>query len=127
MTFLKPGDVIVCAIKENRLVNAYSDFDYLKQFEIIATVGGGYYIYIRDYDGIKGGFVLDAMACKKMNILPSFIGEQTIHITPNYVFKVKEFLDGMKCDRCGDFCHQAQPNQPNDVFVCYSCRTNPYR
>lgn len=32
--------------------------------------------------------------------------------------------DGATCKRCEDFNEFAEPNQPDDTFLCYRCRHN---
>ncbi len=47
-------------------------------------------------------------------------------ININYT-KIKREPDGLSCRRCKDFVHMAESNCDDGTFVCYLCRSNPYR
>ena len=32
-------------------------------------------------------------------------------------------VDGMNCDKCKNYIQYASANQPNNTFICYSCRS----
>lgn len=32
---------------------------------------------------------------------------------------------GIICSKCNEFFQFSEPNQPNNSFICYSCRTYP--
>jgi hypothetical protein len=126
-SYLSPGDIVVCRVREDKIVSAYSDFDGLKEFQILAEDGLEYVVHVKQYDLVKDCYILDPSKAKKLKILNQFIGENVFNITRNYIYKIKEKIDGMNCNRCKDFCSQAQSNCEDGSFTCYSCRQNPYR
>jgi hypothetical protein len=41
--------------------------------------------------------------------------------------KVKAHSGGCRCKGCQIFNEYAEPNQEDNSFICYSCKTNPMR
>lgn len=36
-------------------------------------------------------------------------------------------IDGMFCKKCQSFIQYAEPNQPDGLMICYTCRVSPYK
>ena len=124
---LKQGDRVSCKIKAGNIVKSDDDYDTISTFEIVATDNEGYYLYVPDHIYLQGGITADTVWCQRLNIEPRFIGDKIIYIEEKQVFRVAYQIDGKRCNRCQDFFTMAEANQPNDGFLCYSCRFNPYR
>lgn len=127
MVRLKAGDRVECRVKAGNIVNAYDDYDIIYTFEIVTPDDEGYYLYIPHHIYLQGGSTLDATRCRRLGIELRFAGEKISYISEGQVFRVVSQMDGRKCDRCEDFFAMARSNQPDDGFLCYSCRFNPYR
>lgn len=128
MTKLKPGDRIVCRLKENAIVNPYnSDYDELKSFDIIASDNLGYLLYVPPYTFIKGSVRADSLFLKQYKLDKKYLGDLMVYIGEGFVYKIKSRLDGCMCVKCKDFYYQASPNQENGTLICWSCRSDPYR
>jgi hypothetical protein len=126
MVHLKPGDKISCHIKDNIIVASHKEYDEARTFEIVAVGDYGYYLFVPEYLCILNTINIDAHRCKHMDINPRFLGEQMIHITESMVHQVVRLMDGACCCICQEFCSMAAANQENGLFVCWSCRRNPY-
>lgn len=127
MTKLKPGDTVECRIKSSAIVSPYHSYDEIKSFEVVAVDNGGCYLYVPHYYLVKGGLPLDAHRAKTLGISKKFLGETIIFISENLISNVREGMDGMPCKICGEFCQFAVANQEDNTFICFSCRSNPYR
>lgn len=127
MLALKPGDRVNCKIKDNKIVNAYDDFDNIKTFEVIAVSENGYILFVPQYVFIGDSIIVNAYRCNIMNINLRFLNEQMVYIHEKNVFELSEKLDGFICDVCQEFVSMASVNQEGGTFVCWSCRQHPYR
>ena len=127
MAKLKAGDLGSCAVKDGVIVNSYSDFNDVLDFQIIATVEyGGYYIYVPHYIFIKNTVKLDKYTAKKKGIDSRYVDENFIFIAETEIYKIKKVLDGCYCCKCDKFYDKSEPNQPDGTLICWSCRTYPY-
>ncbi len=121
---LKPGDRVICKLGSGKVISAYSnEWDEKYTFEIVAFDNKGYYIYVPHYICVKGGLTVNTYNCKSYGIAPKFVGETILYITDNQIISVASKADGLVCDKCREFCAQAETEE--DVFVCWSCRTYP--
>lgn len=127
MVSLKAGDRVNCRVKSGSIVSAYNDYDEIRTFEIVATDGEGYYVFVPWYLPITGGTLLDASRARRLNIASRFIGERICYISAGQIARIAYQMDGRKCDRCGEFYMMAEPNQPDGSFLCWACKNNPYR
>lgn len=128
MVKLKPGDQILCRLKNDTIVNPYdSDFDSVKSFNIIGVDDCGYYLFIPPYTFVKGSVKADFVFVKQNKLNKKYLGDEILYIDERYVYKIKSQLDGYVCYRCKDFFHQATTNQENGSFICWSCRNDEYR
>jgi hypothetical protein len=127
MVKLKPGDRVDVRIKASVIVGPYKDYDEIRTFEIIATDKFGYYLYVPDYVALKHTQKADKYQCNQLHIDYKFLDVIFIYIHGNMVCRISSILDGMTCAHCKEFKSMAEPNQPDDKFLCYDCRFNPYR
>jgi len=127
MTKLKPGDRVDCRVKASTIVSPYKSYDEIQTFEIVAIDNQGYYLYVPHYYSLKGTTVANSYRCKQLGIDKKFLDENILYIQGNMVAHVHEKMDGLSCCICREFYRYAEPNQPNDTLICYSCRQNPYR
>lgn len=126
MAKLKYGDYIECKIKDAVIVSAYAEYDSTKTFEILATDGWGYYIYIPNYFFIQKSLKVDRSFCAKYSIDFKYINEKYIHIAESCVYQITFISDGKACERCRQFTPMAAGNQEDGSFLCFICRTSPY-
>lgn len=128
MTKLKPGDCVICRLKDKVIVNPYSsDYDELKTFDIIASDSLGYYLYIPPYTFLKGTVRVDFALLKTLAIDKKYLNDSILYIDSGLIYKVRHLMDGCACSVCKDFYYQAEPNQENGTMICWSCRNDPYR
>lgn len=125
MTTLKPGDLVSCRVKDGRVVLAYADYDSEKTFEILASVSGGYFIYLPEYLNLYGGTKIDSKEIKSLEIGRQFLGGTMFYLTSTMICRVVSTLDGCHCAECEEFFKYAVPNQEDGTLVCYSCRRYP--
>lgn len=125
---LNPGDKIDCLIKNSSIVSPYSnDYDNILTFEIIAKDNNGYFIYIPHYIYINNSIKIDSLLASQLNINSKFINEYLMFIKSSLIYNVKSVVDGVHCANCKEFFYMAEPNQPNNTLICWSCKSNPYR
>lgn len=128
MTNLKPGDRVVCRIRNSEIVGPYSqDYEYTKTFEIVGTDDLGYYIYVPPYLYLRGVLRIDNYNYKRLNINKKYIGDDVLYIIEGLIAGVDMILDGKSCNKCHEFCSKAVANQADGSFLCWSCRNNMYR
>lgn len=127
MEDLNIGDEVIVHIRDAVIVNPHDNFDKIKSLQIIAKDESGYYLYVPAHIHLKTSAIVTHHYCSKLEIDPIFLGDQFVYITHGFVVRVHRILDGMICDHCGEFFHLAGVNQPDEGFICYSCRVNPYR
>lgn len=125
---LKPGDKVSCKIKNNNIVGCYeSDYEETINLEIVGVEEGGYYLHIPIYRLIINCFVLTPDLAKKHSINKKYMGEKIKYISPYNISNIIEVLDGTCCTKCAEFIRFAEPNNQDGSFICWSCKTNPYR
>lgn len=128
MVKLKPGDRVSCRLKEGMIVNPYrSDFDDIKTFDIIASDSVGYYLFIPPYTYIKGSEKVDSFLLKKEKFSKKYLGDEVVYINESLIYKIISQMDGSVCSHCREFSYKAAPNQEDGTFLCYLCKTDPYR
>lgn len=127
MVKLKPGDRVDCCVSKATVVSPYRDHDEIITFEIVAIDKYGYYLYVPPYRLLKNTFKADKYQCRHLDIEPRFTDTDILYIDENLIRSVHSVLDGMKCAKCKEFTPMAESNQENETFICWSCRTNPYR
>lgn len=127
MVRLRAGDRVECRIRAGSIVGGYNEYDEIRTFEIVSSDSEGYYIFIPHYVPIMGGSILDNSRARRLNIASRFIGERVSYISDSQVARLVYEIDGRKCDRCQEFFMMAEPNQPGGIFLCWSCKLNPYR
>ena len=126
MASFSAGDRIYCRIKNNTIVNTYSDWDIEHIFEIISSYEEGYMIYIPVDLCINNTILISQCNIKKFNIDKRFIGSYTCYITDYKVSRIHSKLDGIRCSECECFCEMAIPDKDTNIFICWNCRTYPF-
>lgn len=125
MTKLKPGDRIVCCLKDGRFISPYSTHDEEKEFEIIALDFRGYFLYVPESYGLSGTSIVTSASLCALKIDKRFLGCPMIYVSQSMVYRIKEVLDGMTCSSCKEFYKYSEPNQENGTMVCWGCRAYP--
>jgi hypothetical protein len=123
---LKPGDRVSCKVKSCQVINAYADdWDDKFTFEVVSIDNRGYYIYIPHYIYIKGCLKVNEYNLKTYEINKRFIGENILYILENSIIQIEIKSDGLVCTRCKEFSALAECK--DSAFICWACRTYPYR
>ena len=123
MEKLNPGDVIVCCVKNNTIIDPrILLYDALKTFDIIAYDNWGYYLYVPHDLILNNTTKVDNSVIKRLSLDKKYFNDRIIHIDYNFVFKVKFKLDGCLCSICKKFYHQAVSNQEDGTLICWACR-----
>jgi len=125
MASLKPGDRVICRIQNAKIVSAYSTFDEVRTFEIIAVEDSGYFLYVPEYYNIGNSVEITDVSCKKLGLPKKYVGTYTTYILETQIERVHFILDGCICVECGEFYDMAEPNQENGTLICFSCRSYP--
>lgn len=60
---------------------------------------------------------------KKAWSVPSHYLKPALSAAPS----VQRSIGGASCKNCSDFVPYAEPNRPDGSFVCYLCRSDPFR
>jgi hypothetical protein len=88
-----------------------------------------YLCYVPSYERIPFGFQtfqISQRHVRHFEIEPKFIGDVGCFITAKMpIYKHIRTTPGEKCNKCGDWHDNAV--KLNDVFICHSCKNNPYR
>lgn len=129
MANVEPGDRIICCVKDAILVSPYSSWDEEVDLTVLALDDDskGCFVYVPDYVYLKGTTEINKYNIKALGILPKYVGCFCLYVSFANISRISRRLDGMNCSRCHDFCYQADSNQDDGSFICWSCRENPYR
>jgi len=128
MTSYHVSDDVICKIRDSHIVLADTpDYDETKKFQIISVFEGGYFIYVPSLMSLKDSVKLDYYNIKDYEISDRYIGSTVYFLTHRHIVRLYSRNVGMACNRCKEFAMMAEPNQPDDTFICYLCRFNPYR
>lgn len=131
----KPGDMVQVRIKDKQILNLNSkegnlisvkllaiELRYSKEYLVLLDVYQSYNIDIEDWSDSTGYDVIpDLSPYDKKDVCwvdQSLISTQ-MHINSS--------VDGCSCSKCNDFARMASPNQDDGTFICYGCRSNPWR
>ncbi len=124
-------DKIYCKIRGNSIVGADADkFDIQLLFEIIGKAESKYLILIPPYLSIKGTYTIKEEHISKFHTNPDFLDFRGMAVGADRIVKFTASSgsnDGMFCSKCQEFHSMAQSNQVNGEFICYQCRTDPWR
>ena len=127
MVKLNPGDVVVCLVKDNKIVNIYETlFDKKEEFAVISSFEGGHHLLVPAFSTLKHTIKIDNNLCKKFGIDIRFMGSDAVLITQYNVYLVKHKLDGMFCGKCNAFNKYAEANTDDKKFICWNCRKWPH-
>jgi hypothetical protein len=128
MVSLKEGDSVQCRIKNGAIVDSsVLDYEMIQSFEIVSFDLYGYYLFVPRYIYLSTSVTTDINRCKKLDIDLRFADEQIVYIFEGMICGNSK-RDGAKCARCTDFVLMAEPNQQDKkTFICFSCRSSPYR
>lgn len=124
---LQIGDVVNCKIYKEIVVDINSDYDFIKSFEVVQVDDSNCYLYVPQFSYVKDTFVIDSWSANQLNIDDKFIDEQILLIKKSWIVSIKQKIDGAFCKKCKEFFHQANSNMPDNSFLCFLCRTYPYR
>lgn len=129
MTKIKPGDQIICCVKEAKLVSPYSVWEEEVDLTVLALddENSGCFVYVPDYIYLKGTTEINTYNIKALGVPPKYVGCFCLYVSFSKISRVGRRLDGMICDRCKEFHYQADSNQENGGFLCFLCRTYRYR
>jgi hypothetical protein len=125
MTRLKPGDRIICKIKNSKIAHPQYSFDDEYVFEILVADDAGYYLHVPEYYNIKNMTEITQANYKKLDIPLKYVGSYVTYIFDTHVSSVHYILDGCMCAKCGEFYFYAAPNQENGTLICFTCRNYP--
>ena len=126
MVKLKPGDTVVCVLKDGRIVSSYTDSGEEKDFEIIALDLKGYFLYVPEYYNVSGTKKITPANSKSLKIDKRFMDCQMIYISDSLINHVKQVMDGLSCCVCKEFYKYSQANQEDGTLKCWRCRTYKY-
>jgi len=127
MSILKPGDRVVCKIKNSSIISTYaSDFDFKKTFEIVALDKVGYHVYIPHYIMLNNTLTVDCSKITRLGINKKFLDEEIAYITNENIASIEYVMDGAFCSRCNEFLSQASPDKDGNM-TCYACKNNRFR
>lgn len=123
MSDLRPGDAVVCRIREDEIINSYANYyEYEYIFNIISNYEDGYIIYVPSSIFLKDTIDITINNYKKYNADRKFIDSIGYYITDHKIASIYSRLDGCLCKICGDFSKFAKPNQMDETFICWCCR-----
>ena len=123
---LRPGDIVACAISSGAIVSAYSEYDEMRSFAIVAVHSGGYYLFVPHYIFLKDTINADQYRCKSFGIDKRYLNENIVLIQENMIAAIEQQTYGLHCKQCNELCCFAEQNQADGSFICYGCRQNRY-
>lgn len=127
----KVGDKAYCKIKGNSIIlSANHDFDIVLKFDIIGKDQSKYLLSVPSFYSIKNSWNIKEEHIDKFDANPNFLDTRAIAIPEDRIVKIQNGStkeDGMFCERCKEFQPMVEPNQDSGSFICFSCRSNPWR
>jgi hypothetical protein len=85
------------------------------------------YVPSEDAHGLHSAYKINAERAVSWGVHKKYVGELGVFIYCDDIAELKYHADGLICSRCGEFVGQAEPNQEDGSFKCYSCRNDPFR
>jgi hypothetical protein len=120
---ISPGDTVVCRIRNGIIIDTRDEeWENEAIFDIICIYGDGYLIYVPAGICLKDQITLTKENFIKFNADKKFIGSEIYYITDYRIVKVHSKIDGICCNKCGEFYRYAASNQDDGTFTCWSCR-----
>jgi len=123
---LKPGDTIICHVRDLQIISPYAEYYDSFTFEILSSDNTGYFVYVPDYIVLKGTTKIDKNNIRALGINKKFIGCFVVYVPDSVIVCVKTILDGEVCKECNEFYHQAEPNQEDGSMICWNCKNYPH-
>ena len=127
MSNLNSGDTISCRIKESVIVGPYESYDDTKSFIIVSKDEYGYYLFVPIYINLKDSVIADQYRCRKLQIDKKYLNENIVYVLHKNICSIDKRDEGLNCKSCNEFTRFAASNQCDGSFMCYNCRSNPYR
>ncbi len=133
MTDFCIGDQVVCRIFENAIISSMAlEWEEELIFEIIKVdPGNRYTIYIPSDIVIKDAIFLTASNLHYYELNKKFLDSYIYHILDLHILRMYRQQEGYLCARCSYEFPHAEINRLDEnghgIFVCFLCRTYPYR
>ena len=127
MGLYSPGDQVICRVKDNDIVNIYEtayEAEYI--FDIVSEYDQGWLVYVPLGMVLKSAMTVNIENFQKFGVHKKFIDSEVIYISEYKIAKLYSKLDGMFCEKCGEFYFMASANQDNGTLVCWICRHYKY-
>lgn len=125
---------VFCKIRGNTIVTAdHKQFDTQLPFKILGQDGNNnkYVAHVPKYFNIKNSFSINEEHLEKFNLTSKYLDERAVYIQEDKILRLEygnSRNDGMFCGRCQEFHSMAEANQEDGLtFICYQCRTDPWR
>ena len=124
----KIGDIVVCKITDNEIVEHYKqNFHSKEKFEIIGIDDNQYILYVPIDLRLKGSFEISDRYCQNAKIQKKFTGSKIIKVSDVHIHSLYRKSDGMICNKCNEFFPMANANQSDGTMICWQCSKYPYR
>lgn len=126
-------DKVFCKVRGNTIVSAVSgNYEAQLYFQIIGSDvnSSKYLIFIPVYYNIKGSLTIKEEHLDKFSVDSQYLDCKGITLMEDRMYTLKSIekgSDGIFCANCQQFFYMAEPNQTDGTFVCFQCRTNPWR
>lgn len=128
MSRLSPGDRILVNIRENRIVSMYDTIvEDKKVLDIAGVYDEGYWGFVPSAFFLKDTVYINKSNYKGFKLDKRFIDSEVIYINDYKIAAIVSRIDGMRCINCDDFCQYAESNREDGSFICYSCKSSPWR
>jgi hypothetical protein len=128
------NDIVVCKIKESKLVKSDEKYDDKISLKIIGikepTYGSTeYLVYVPEYETkrLNVEFRVSKSMVKDFKVDARFLDEFMTHIRASHVCSVDYKADGKNCGHCNEWVDGATGNQKDGSFWCRAFLLNPWR
>lgn len=124
----KPGDHVLCRIKDDKFITAYEPYDQEVKFLVLAPrhKETGYVIHVPGFIFLKNASPLGDKLSKLYNIHKKWIGSNISTIEEDNIFRVFTNQEGAICINCEEFIPYANADDQG-MTLCWLCKTYPYR
>jgi hypothetical protein len=112
-------DTFVTIIGMERSDPNPNNWIYLVSYNDQIDPSGSFELTDSDYQGYDSDYRFVAN-------LPKYNGKRSQWVDAERIYPMAKY-DGYNCAKCNDYARMAAPNQKDGTFICYSCRSNPWR
>ena len=125
---IEVGDVIkVMTDKDCYITDDQSSYNTPVRLQVISRRKTASVCYVPTYINVTNKKKLNAGLRQQLELEKKWLNSYIVVIADSDIIEIIKQDSGATCSNCKLFCRYAEPNQPDNTFICYQCKESPYR